>query len=467
MKSLPSNVLSLGSADIGGRLLSFIAVTYLARMLGPANMGVLAVGMAILTYASIFSNVGLPMLGVRSVAAKTDSIRNLVKRICSARFLLSIIAFIVGTGILLLWVEEPNTRNVAIIYLFALFPSALLLEWLFQGLNKIKTLATGRIVGMTAYLLFVIGKVSNSEDLYWVPFAWGFGLLIQTIYLWSGYKKLHTSDYSEIRPFHLFEIIKQGIPLGIATLISQVVIQFPFIYLGFFDTTENTGLYSVAFRVVVLMLVIDRVFYTIFFPAVSRSFKNSLEHLKERVDWTLKIITTGSLYVTILALLAGRNLLPIIFGSEFRESGLIFQILLGYFVLTIINSVFTFTLIGIEKEQLYTKSLLIGAVAFVVIILIPLPLSATLTAPIALAVYQAVSMLVMIKHIRQSISINLLFRVLLPLSVAIVFALCVGLWQHLYPVLVPVTAAVLALPTIAIASGINRSDINTLKGLLK
>ena len=116
---------------------------------------------------------------------------------------------------------------------------------------------------------------------------------------------------------------------------------------------------------------------------------------------------------------------------------------------------------------LYTKALFIGAIAFVVIILIPIPLSATLIAPIALAVHQGVSMLIMMKYIRKSIYINLLFRTLLPLSIAIVFALFIYIWQHLYPVIVSATVVLLALPAIAIASGINRNDINTLKVLLK
>ena len=467
MKSLTINTISIGVSDISVRLFNFIAITYLARVLGPTNIGVLAVGMAILTYASVICNAGLPMLGVRSIAAKTDSIQNLVNKICSAQFLISIITFVVGAGILFLWIEEQTIRTVAIIYLITLFPSSLMLEWLFQGLNKIKTLAIGQIIGMAVYVLFIIGIVSNENDIYWVPFAWCFGFLIKSIYFWIKYKKLKSRGNNNKQPLHLIDIIKQGAPLGIASIISQVVIQFPIIYLGFFDTTENTGLYSVAFRVVVLMLVIDRVFYTLFFPAVSQSFKNSMEHLKERVIWTLKIVTTSSLYFAMLALMAGRDLLPIIFGPEFRDSGLIFQILLGYFVLTIINSVFTFTLIGIEKERLYTKSLIIGAMAFVAIIFCPFSLSATIMAPIALAVQQAVSMLMMMYYFRKYKFTNLFFRVFLPLLVAITFATFVIYWQPLYPILVFITTAVLSLPTIAVASGINRNDLSVLKGLLK
>ena len=467
MKSLRMHMFYLGSADIISKFLGFCTVTYLARILGPSNMGIFAVGMSILAYASILINMGLPILGVRSVATKKDTIPNLLKRICFARFFLSIVTFIIGTGILIILVEEYNTRNIAIIYLISMFPSALLLEWLFQGLNKMKLLSIGRIIGITTYLFIIIGKVSNSEDVYWVPVAWCFGCLVQAIYLWFNYKKLEIPNDTKKQPLQFIKLIKQGLPLGISELISQSIIQFPFIYLGFFDTTENVGLYSIAFRVVVLLLIIDRVFYNIFFPAVSRSFKNSQKHLKEMVIWTIKIVTTGSLYVAIFAIIIGKDLFNVVFGSEFRDSGLIFQILLGYFVLTIINSIFTFTLIGIEKEKLYTKSLLIGTVAFFVIIFLPLPLSATLTVPIALGAFQLVSMLVMMKHLRQLLTLNPFLRVFFSLLIAFVFSICVGPLNNQYPLLGPIFAAILVLPTIAFASGINRADIKTLKVLLK
>ena len=163
----------------------------------------------------------------------------------------------------------------------------------------------------------------------------------------------------------------------------------------------------------------------------------------------------------------GGNIISIIFGSQYHDSILIFKILLFYFILTFNNSVFTFTLIGIEKVRLYTKSLIIGAMAFVAIIFCPFSLSATIMAPIALAVQQAISMLMMMHYFRKSKFTNLFFRVFLPLLVAIIFATFVIYCQPLYPILVFITTAVLSLPSIAVASGINRNDLSVLKGLLK
>ena len=102
MKPLVINILSISGADVGTRLIGFFAITYLARVFGPENMGILAIGMAILTYASIISTMGLPAIGVRSVSANKSSIKHLVKRISSARFFLSIISLLVSMGVLMI-----------------------------------------------------------------------------------------------------------------------------------------------------------------------------------------------------------------------------------------------------------------------------------------------------------------------------------------------------------------------------
>ena len=162
MKSLVINILSISSADVGTRLIGFLAITYIARAFGPDNMGILAIGMAILTYASIISTLGLPALGVRYASEKKCSTSLLVKRISLARLFLSVISFFVVVGVLLIWIKEQNIRNISVFYLFSLFPSALMLEWLFQGMSKMKTLAIGRILGMSVYLLLIIGVVSNT-----------------------------------------------------------------------------------------------------------------------------------------------------------------------------------------------------------------------------------------------------------------------------------------------------------------
>ncbi|MFQ6673250.1 MAG: oligosaccharide flippase family protein [Fidelibacterota bacterium] len=464
MKRFPRNVLSLSVSDVVGRFLGFLAVAYLARTLGTTGMGLLAVGMAILAYASIFADAGLPILGTRYAAGNTGIPRTLVKKIFSSRILLTVAVLAMGIFILSILVKDSTTRLIATLYLVSLIPSALFLDWLFQGLNRMVTLSVGRIVGMATYLLFVVLFVSEQGNIALVPLGWIGGNAAQALYLWIAYLKIDQKSLEpDPSPQGLVGLVREGIPLAVATLIAQVVVQFPFIYLGFFDSTSNTGLYSVAFRVIVLLLAVDRVFYTIFFPAIRRSFKRGEDHLRQRFERTFRLVTSGTLYLGTLAILAGDYVFPVIFGADFTESSIIFQLLVVYFVLTVINSTLTFTLIAAEKELTYTRSLGAGAIGFFAIMLLPVPLPPTLLAPIALAIFQAISLMIMIRGVQEITPVSTWRALFLPVAATIVLVAILTPWQHNNPILAFVFALVVALPVLTITAGVNRDDLSYLK----
>ena len=449
------------------RLLSFFVVAYLARTFGPASMGFLAIGTAILAYGSIFADSGLPILGTRLVAAGQLNLKSLVRRIRSARLVLSVITLIVGSGILFFWVRHSTTKTIALVYLLYLFPSALLLDWVFQGLRSMTTLAKGRILGMIVYLVFILLFVSKTSSIYLVPAGWVIGGFAQALFFWTTYGKLETreTENKESLPT-LSDTLRQGLPLGVANLISQFVIQFPFIYMGLVETAETTGIYSIAFRVIILLLVVDRVFYTIFFPTISRSFKEGLDSLERKFDRTLKFVTTGAFYIGIVSIIASRFLFPLLFGSEFRDSSLIFQLLIVYFILTVINSVFTFTLIGIEKERIYTRSLGVGALTFFALMLLPIPIASELIAPVALTFFQLVSLIIMSRELQKLIPIALFRRVFVPIVVSTVLILILTRLEQVSPVLSVIAALLLSLPVLALASGMNKKDLAFIKQLI-
>ncbi|MDP6456782.1 MAG: oligosaccharide flippase family protein [Candidatus Marinimicrobia bacterium] len=466
MKQLSKNIISLTTADVASRLLGFVSVAYLARTLGPSDMGVLAVGMAVLAYGAIFADAGLPILGTRIVAAQQIAHRTVSREIRTARLFLSIISVFLGCVIFFIFEKRSDIQTVTCLYLMALLPSALLLDWFFQGISDMLTLSKARVLGMAVYLAAVISFVREGAHLMWVPTAWFTGTAAQAWYLWSSYKKISPDDVKSSEPSGIFKLIRQGIPLGLATLISQVVIQFPLIYLGLFDKTENAGFYNVAFRVIVLLLVVDRVFYTMFFPAISRSFREDRQRLPQKVEQTIKLITAGVLYIAILAILAGDTLFPLLFGQAFEQSSMIFQTLIVYFILTVLNSIFSFTLIGIEREKSYTRSLMIGAVGFFAFMSLPIPLPSTLLAPLALALFQALSMIVMSRELQDTLAISSFGRILLTIVITVALTAVFSAWANSSPLIATVGAVIISPFILAWSAGVNQEDIKFLRKVI-
>lgn len=463
MKQLPKNIISLTTADIASRLLGFVSLAYLAQTLGPSSMGVLAVGMAVFAYGAIFADAGLPILGTRTVAAQQTTHRMVIREIRSARLLLSMVSIFVGCVIFFVLEKRSHIQTITCIYLLTLLPSALLLDWFFQGISDMITLSKARVLGMAIYLVAVLSFVREGAHLAWVPAAWFLGVAAQAWYLWTAYKKISSDVVRFSEPSGILKVIQQGIPLGVATLISQVVIQFPLIYLGLFDKTENAGLYNVAFRVIVLLLVVDRVFYTIFFPAISRSFREDRQKLPQKVERTIKLISTGVLYIAILSILAGDTLFPLFFGQAFEQSSMIFQTLIVYFILTVLNSIFSFTLIGIEREKAYTRSLMIGAIGFFAFMSLPIPLPSTLLAPLALALFQALSMIVMSRELQDTLAISSFGRILLTIVTTVALTAVLSAWANNSPVIATVGAVIISPFILAWSAGVNQEDITFLK----
>jgi len=63
------NIFYVFSGDVVVRMVGFLVITYLARILGSSDFGVISIAAAVLAYGSILSNCGLAILGTRKVAA--------------------------------------------------------------------------------------------------------------------------------------------------------------------------------------------------------------------------------------------------------------------------------------------------------------------------------------------------------------------------------------------------------------
>lgn len=168
----------------------------------------------------------------------------------------------------------------------------------------------------------------------------------------------------------------------------------------------------------------------------------------------------------VVAILAADPVFPLIFGSKFIQSTLIFQLLVPYFVLTLVSTVFTFTLIATENEGFYTRALAVGAVGFFAIILLPLPLASSLQVPLALTVFQAVSLVAMLRRVRDIVPVDLLRPVLVPLLTSTAVVAILSAWQQETPVIPLVLSIVVGLPLVGWSAGVTRKDVLELKRTL-
>ena len=340
------NIIYLFSLEFFVRLIGFAATTYLARVLGTSGYGLINLGLAILGYALLFGNSGLTLLGTRKIAANAEKPGELVSGILSARFFLSLIILIISYLVISIFITPAETKSIVLIYMLYLIPFAFLLEWFFQGIQRMGAITIGRIIGMVSYLIFLIIFVKSERDTLLTAVGWIIGGVVNSIVLWFIFNKTGNKAKIKFRNFNFIPVIKESISLSLASIIAGLAVSFPVIYLGIVTTNSNIGIYSAAFKIIILFLTFDRVFNALFFPKIINCINNYPEKLEEIFNSILKIIVAFSLSVGLIEIVGGKFIITLIFGKLFVDSIIIFQLLTGYFTFTLINSVFSFTIIG-------------------------------------------------------------------------------------------------------------------------
>lgn len=461
------NMFYLFSGDIAARAVGFLATAYLARVLGKANFGVIHIALALLSYTMLLGNCGLTLWGTRRIAAGSDDAPDLTGQVLFIRLMLSFLAFLLVIFGITCFTADREIARTVLVYQIYLFPAALLLDWFFQGRQQMAAVAAARFGGMLTYLLYVAGFVRSAGDVVNTAWGWVAGGLVNALALAWLFRRQGYLIRLRGAARQVTQHLKAAFPLGIAGLISQVAIQFPVLYLGWFAGPEAAGVFSAAFRLTVMLLIFDRVFYTVFFPAISQCARQTPERLEAVFGRILKIVVFFALSLSLLAILVAPELLTIVFGMEYLAAVPAFRMLTVYFALTIINSVIGYTLLGMGQDRTFTRAFLAGLAGLLLSIYPLTALFGSTGAVSALNLYQLAALILMALALRRQFPLRVFRHVVLPLTATFlilspaIYFLNWGLLGKLLFICVG------AIPAIAGLSGIGRAEIDYLKRALR
>lgn len=459
LKKTARNIFVLFGGDIAGRVIGFVASAYLARILGASNFGIIGIGLAYLTYALTVSSNGLPILGVRKIIESSDE--KSVSSFISARLVFSFIVILI-TIIISFFIQSSVTSRIILAYSLYLIPAAFLLDWYFQAKEKMGVLVSGRLLGSVVYLIFILILVRTEGDVLEVAQSWFWGGVVTTVFFILLYSKKGIRLKIQISFSKIKSLFFEAFPLGIANIISELTIAFPPIFLGLVMTSRDVGYYSAGVRLVALFLILDRVFDISFFPAITRCVKETPNMLNQIFNQTLKWIVVAAILVGFLGILLAEPLIIFIFGTEYQASVPVFQMLMSYFILTLINSVLTFTLIALNEEKTYTISLMAGAVLFLFLSYFLVKAFGPAGMGLGLGVFQAPGLFIMANKLRNFLQIRLWRTIIMPILVSCAFFLSIMFlteWMIVYKI-IALLAGFLILPFLV---GITKKDILFLK----
>lgn len=365
--SLLKNFLSLVGAEAFSKLLTFAAFAYLARLLGAANFGYVEWAAAVLMCASLIVDQGFSAYGAREIARRPERTHSLICEIVTARFALAAIAYLAVGLFAVGFVKEPAIVKLLLIYALSLWSLPFLLQWVFQGHDRMNLVSWTQITRQTIFAAVVFVFVRNADDLPFVGAAEFVAVLGAALFSVVMYRRQFAAS-DRWRPALSGKLFREGLPIGLSQIFWTFKMFGATLILGLFAHAEDTGLFAAAMRIFIALHVFVWFYYFNLAPSLARAWQKDGEKFAELIKSSMRIVAPFSLAIGIVWAVFAPTAMTAIYGAEFAAGGAALQWLAGAFVAAAISGHYRFGLIAANFQSREMLTSAFGALAAAILI---------------------------------------------------------------------------------------------------
>jgi O-antigen/teichoic acid export membrane protein len=330
------------------RLFKFFLVVFAARILGPEGWGSFQYVLSIVSMFFIFSDWGVGNLLIRDYQQKED----FKERIRTGSLIRESLAFLslIVTLIASLIFENPNFRKTFIILAFFLFLGNLrdyILNF-FQAIQKMEKQFIVTFIESLLTLIFGIIFLLTLKNFVSFAFAYLFGIFFSFILAILLAKNFLIYLKPKINHEFIKYYLINGLPLALFGMLGFVFFTTDQIILGKLKGVEAVGYYSIATRIVLILVTFPSLFLASLFPQLALSVSNK-ERLKNIFKKSILFIFLMSFLLFVFILIFA-DFLPLLFGQKYIPSIQPLKLLSLILLLLPLTNLFDNFLFSINKQ---------------------------------------------------------------------------------------------------------------------
>jgi PST family polysaccharide transporter len=311
----------------------------------------------------------------------------------------------------------------------------ILLFVLVRGGHDILRIPTSFFIGYVAAAAFLIIIFFKKYKLIRLRFSWNF---------WR----------------HLLTI---STPVGLATIFNQVSLNLPPLVLGIVHTKSEVGFFSAGFKVISMFLIVERVFHYVFFPIITKQHTTTPEKLSKSFTFLTKFLFAITIPVAFGGYVLATSIIQFIFGAGYEGTIIMFRILLLYFVITPINTIFGYGLVAMDQERRFFKVISITAfINLILIVFLGINFKGA-GAAAALFVSEVIGIVLMNRELRKFVSFKSMTYMVKPLLASCVMATILYVLRYWYILILVVLGLLVYVLTFYVIKGFTREELTNIK----
>ena len=360
-RRLARNFAALSVAEVACRAASVAVTLTLAARLGAAGYGRIEFGFNVVCWLVLLVREGFDVVAAREIARHPRLIRPLVDHVLGIRLIVAsglLAALLVVGGSTL---RGPTERQILALYGLMLLTTALGIDFVYRGLERMGLLAVSLVLRTSIYAVGVLLIVRDSTRLTWVPTLLIAGELCGIALVWTVYTRRYGLPRPTLRLGRFLRVfLARGRSVYLIQVSQAVMGTADLLIVGMLSGWRDVGRYSAPHRMVTAVLTFGLIFQQVVFPSLARSWRSTPEAGRKSLDALVRVLMVALVPLTIGALTLSRPLVGVLLRGDYEGSAVLLSLMIWRAPLLTLAFLYQTALIALNRESAGVRLLLAG-----------------------------------------------------------------------------------------------------------
>lgn len=429
-KSLKLNFIMNIILTVSTIVFPLIIYPYISRILLPEGVGKIALALSIFSYFIIFSQLGIPVYGLRIVAQLRDDRKSLIKAVHELFIINMVTTFIAYIALFLTIFLVPQLKEEKLLYIImcsSIFLNTIGMEWLFKGLEEYTYITVRSIIFKIIGLILVFLLIHSKSDY----------IIYGAIIIISGYLAfilnfVYSFKWINFKPLKNYNLKQHLKPIFVFFAMScaiTIYTNLDTVMLGFMKTNVDVGYYSVAIKIKNVLIGLITSLGTVLLPRCSYYIKQNLfDEFKIVSSKAMSFIFVLSIPLMMYFIFFAKYSILFLFGSAFYGSIVPMQVIMPTLLFIGITSLIGFQImVPLGKENLMLYSVIVGAIVDIIMNFILIPKYSASGAALGTVIAELVVLIFQIVAMKEYVLNNIKKQEYIKIISAIFFATIISL----------------------------------------
>lgn len=409
-QSIKKNYLYNTIYQILSLIIPLIVTPYVSRVLGASGLGVYSYTLSIVTYFTLFAAMGTATYGQREISYYRDD-----KYVRSLKFwnteLLSCCSVLCTLVVYFFFIFfQRENRIFYLILSINIITIAVDITWFFQGLEQFGKIVARNIIFKIINLIYILVFVKEKSDLYIYIFGISFFSLLSALSLWPYLRKLVVRI--PLREIHPFNDIKTVWSLFIPTIAISVYSVMDKTMIGWITHSNvQNGYYEQSITIVRFLLTFVTSLGTVMIPRIGYCYeKGETQRIIAYMKRSYSFVWFLGLPMFLGLISVADIVVPWFLGAAFVKAVPIVKVLAFLFLAVGINNVTGMQfLITTKRQNLFTITVIIGAISNFVLNSLLIPRFMALGAALGSIIAESIIAIVQLFCVRKELNLKIVF----------------------------------------------------------